>query len=93
MHVYILGTKVTPNTIPNYSTHYFVIWSCIHGHSSYYADSIGAPVCNGGVRCITHQACKYGFADWVCRLPMHVRYPAESKEIDNIVGVLFTVVS
>ena len=28
-----------------------------------------------------------------CRLPMHVRYPAESKEIDNIVGVLFTVVS
>ena len=29
---------------------------------------------------------------WVCRLSMHMRYLAESKEIDNIVGVLFTVV-
>ena len=42
--------KSDPNTILNYSAHYFVIWSCIHGHFSYYADSIGVPVCNGGVR-------------------------------------------
>ena len=33
-----------------------------------------------------------GLYIWVCRLSMHVRYPAESKEIDNIVGVVFTVV-
>ena len=33
-----------------------------------------------------------GLYIWVCILPMHVRYPAESKEIDNI-GVLYTVVS
>ena len=34
-----------------------------------------------------------GLYIWVCRLSMHMRYPAESKEIDNIVGVLYTVVS
>ena len=49
-HACLLGTKETPKTILNYTAHYFVIWSCIHGHFSYYADSIGAPVCNGGLR-------------------------------------------
>ena len=66
VHACLLGTKKTPNTIPNYSAHCFVIWSCSHGHFFFITliqlEHLSVMAAYG----ITHQDCIYGFADCLC---------------------------